>query len=182
MKIVQKKLYNGVEKKINRLGLSDLFKEIEDIIKKPDISIKKEKNSNGGAFVKEKLYEQFRSYPGWKEGSAGVIDWIKEIQFSDSQKIRVGVEVQVSARSDLVIRDFVHLGRDFRTGEIDIGVIILPSDDFAYYLTDRAPSLKEAIGYIEVDFRTLMDYPIIIYAIENDGWSETPLPKKKTRH
>jgi len=37
------------------------------------------------------------------------------------------VEIQVSARSDMLIRDFVRLRNSLQQGEIDVGFIVVPS-------------------------------------------------------
>ena len=54
------------------------------------------------------------------------------------------------------------------------------ADSFEYYLTDRVANFSYAIKYAEEELREAKTYPIIIIAIENDGFSETALPKKRT--
>jgi hypothetical protein len=91
----------------------------------------------------------------------------------------MGVEIQVSARSDMLIRDIVHLRNSLQQGEIDIGVIVVPSDRLQSFLTDRTPSLKDAVRYVEQEFKEATTFPIIIIAIEHDAPGKA-LPKKKT--
>ena len=55
----------------------------------------------------------------------------------------VGVEVQVSARSDLLVVDMIHLTAAFREGRLDAGVVIVPSDKLSRYLTDRFSDAKK---------------------------------------
>lgn len=91
----------------------------------------------------------------------------------------MGVEVQLSARSDMLIRDIVHLRNSLHQGEIDIGVIVVPSDRLQTFLTDRTPSLKDAIRYVEQEFKEATTFPIVRLAIEHDAPGKE-LPKKKT--
>lgn len=48
------------------------------------------------------------------------------------------------------------------------------------FLPDRTPSYRDAIRYVEQEFKEAMTFPIIIVAIEHDGPSDKPIPKKKT--
>lgn len=52
--------------------------------------------------------------------------------------------MQVSARSDLLVMDMIHLNAAFREGRIDVGLVIVPSDKLSKYLTDRAPCMSDA--------------------------------------
>jgi site-specific DNA-methyltransferase (adenine-specific) len=93
--------------------------------------------------------------------------------------VRMGVEIQVSARSDMLIRDVVHLRNSLQQGEIDIGIIVVPSVRLQSFLTDRTPSLKDALRYVEQEFKEATTFPIVIIAIEHDAPGKA-LPKKKT--
>ena len=83
------------------------------------------------------------------------------------------------SRSDLLIRDIVHLRNKLQEGYIDVGVIVVPSDHFQFYLVDRTPALKDARRYIEEEFKEAMTFPIVVIAVEYDGIGAA-LPKKKT--
>ena len=93
-------------------------------------------------------------------------------------RVCVGVEVQMSARSDLIFRDIVHFQKQLREGQIDVCVEILPSDEMSYYLTDRTPCFSDGVRV--VDEMLAHDLPIVLIAIGNDGWADAPLAKKKT--
>ena len=100
---------------------------------------------------------------GWKKTQVGGVDWVKDVVLKAGNQVAVaalGVEVQVSARSIMLYRDVSHLRESLRNAEIDVGVIAVPDDDLAYYLTDRTPSLKEAIETIR-DVKRLISVPII---------------------
>jgi hypothetical protein len=79
----------------------------------------------------------------------------------------VGVEIQVSARSDLLVMDMIHLNAAFRAGRLDVGVIIVPSDRLCRFLTDRGPSISDAKRHANV--ARLEDSPLVLFAIEHDG-------------
>ena len=59
-------------------------------------------------------------------------------------------------------------------------MIVVPSDDFAYLLTDRVASFSYAVRYVEQELREAQSYPIVLVAVEHDGYSNEALPKKLT--
>lgn len=88
----------------------------------------------------------------------------------------IEVEIQVSARSDLLIRDVIHLRDSLEHGAIDVGVIVVPSDRLGPYLTDRTPRMRDAVRTVrEARAESL---PLLVIAIEHDG-PGPPLPKQK---
>jgi hypothetical protein len=180
MKISKIKFYDGAKEKVCRLGLSHLFLELQEILLDTAIRLLPVKEANGAAYIRERLDERFLSAGDWEKTTSGGVDWIKRIRYNQTVLARMGVEIQVSARSDLLIRDIVHLRNSLQEGVIDIGVIVLPDDEMQIFLTDRTPSYRDAVRYIEKEFKEATTFPIVIMAIEHDGISDTPLPKKKT--
>ena len=47
-------------------------------------------------------------------------------------------------------------------------------------MTDRTPSLKDALRYIEGEFKEAVTFPIVVIAIEHDGLGAA-LPKKTNK-
>lgn len=180
MKITKIKFYDGAREKVCRLGLSHLFLELLDIVFSTPILLVPKREANGAAVVREALDFNFKAAGSWKKTTTGGVDWIKGVRFDQSVSVSLGVEVQVSSRSDLLIRDIVHLRNSLQEGSIDIGVIIVPSDLMQRFLTDRTPSYRDAVRYIEEEFREATTFPIAILAIEHDGTSNEPLPKRRT--
>ena len=177
-KIAEEFFYNGAEEKIRRLGLSLLIEELRQAVTSFDLAILEEKNENSGAVLREMIDAELEKQRDWKKRVAGGIDW-KRCQVINGINVCIGVEVQVSARSDLIIRDVVHLRREIIDGVIDLGIIVLPSDHLSYFLTNRAPSFsdgKRVVGEARAD-----DLPLMLIAIEHDGSSSKPLPKKRTK-
>jgi hypothetical protein len=78
----------------------------------------------------------------------------------------------------MLYRDVSHLRESLRDAKIDAGVIVVPDDDLAHYLTDRTPSLREAIETIR-DVKAT-DVPIRLLPIGMDSFGDQALPKKKT--
>lgn len=130
--------------------------------------------------VRELIDQSFLDCADWEQTKSGGIDWVKRIRYNDSILSRIGVEIQVSGRSDLLSRDIVHIRNELQDDKIDTGVIVVPSDDFAFYLTDRIATFSYAKKYIEEELREAKRFPICLMAIEHDGFSEEPLPKKRT--
>lgn len=139
-----------------------------------------EKDANGAAVIRKALDDRFDAAGEWNKQTTGGIDWIKRIRYNNSIISRMGVEVQVSARSDLLIRDIVHLRNSLQEGEIDVGIIIVPNNHLQLFLPDRTPSFKDALRYIEEEFKEAMTFPIIVIAIEHDGPGEA-LGKQKRK-
>jgi hypothetical protein len=179
MKISKMKFYGGAQDKISRLGLANLFLELQSIILDTTIELEERVEANGAAFIREKLDNGFENAGDWIKTTTGGIDWIKRYRYNSTFIVRLGVEVQVSARSDLLIRDIVHLRNSLQKAEIDAGVIVVPSDRLQPLLPDRTPSFKDAIRYIEDEFKEAMTFPIVVIAIEHDAAGK-PLPKKRS--
>lgn len=178
MKITHMRFYDGAKDKICRLGISRLFLELQQILLDTQVSLLEEKQANSAAVIRELIDESFDRAGGWTETKVGGIDRIKRLKFNETIISRMGVEVQVSARSDLLIRDMVHIRNSLQDGHIDVGVLVVPSDHLHNFLPDRTPSLRDAIRYVEVEFKEAADFPIVIVAIEHDGPGDA-LPKKK---
>lgn len=90
------------------------------------------------------------------------------------------MEIQVSGRSDLLARDIIHIRNSLQDSNIDVGVIVVPSDEFEFFLTDRVANFSYAVRYVERELREAQDYPMVLLAVEHDGYSDSPLPKKST--
>ena len=151
------------------------------ILNRVQIVVLKQKNANGAANIRERIDDSFKQAGGWKKTQVGGVDWVKEITLRAGSQVAVaalGVEVQVSGRSTMLYRDVSHLRESLRDAKIDAGVIVVPDDDLAYYLTDRTPSLREAIETI-TDVKA-NDVPIRLLPIGLDDFGDQPLPKKKT--
>jgi hypothetical protein len=90
----------------------------------------------------------------------------------------VGVEIQFSARSDLIVIDIIHLRKALVGGLIDVGVLVVPSDKLAVFMTDRGPKMADAKRHvIEANAEAL---PLILIAVEHDG-PGPPLAKQFKR-
>ena len=176
-RIVDEHAYNGVEAKIARLGLDALLQEIRSIVTGFTLLVEERVDSNGGAAVRKLLDGRFSSVRGWEKGSSGAADWTKS-KIINGTRLRVEVEIQDSARSDLLIRDVIHLRDSLEQGHTDVGVIVVPSDKFGGYLTDRAPRMKDATRTVQE--ARAEHLPLLILAIEHDGPGPR-LPKQKKR-
>jgi hypothetical protein len=179
MKITAVRYYGGAREKVCRLGLADLFLELQQIIFETPIDVLEAAEANGAAIIREALDAKFKAGSDWKQAKTGGIDWIKRIRYNATILARLGVEVQVSARSDLIIRDLVHLRNSLQKSEIDVGVIVVPSDRLQTFLTDRTPAFRDAVRYIEQEFKEAVNFPIILIGIEHDKAGQA-LPKKLT--
>jgi hypothetical protein len=176
-KIVENIWYDGAKERVQRLGLGSLVDEIIAIIEGFTLRVKEETDANGGAAVRKLIDAQFEKIGGWTKRTAGDIDWVK-CKIVNGTRVCVGVEVQFSARSDLIVVDMIHLNAAFRKGRIDVGVLLVPSDTLGKYLTDRGPKMADAKRHVEV--ARLDDSPLILFAVEHDGPGPA-LPKQAKR-
>jgi hypothetical protein len=181
MKITQIRYYDGAKEKICRLGLANLFLEIQDIFLSLDVALKEEKNANGGKELRVIIDRRFEEAGGWEKISSGGIDWKKRFRYNQTFSVQIGVEVQVSARSDLLVRDIVHLRNSIQAGEIDVGIIVVPSNKLSSFLPDRCPSFRDAVHYIEEEFKEATTIPLIVLAVEHDRAADVPFAKQKRR-
>jgi len=149
--------------------------EVRSIIEGFALLVKEEKDANGAATLRKLIDARFREAGGWRRRVAGSADWTKT-KVVNGTTLRVEVEVQVSARSDLLIRDVIHLRDSLEEGRIDVGLIVVPSDRLGPCLTDRTPRMRDAVRTVRE--ARAENLPLLLMAIEHDG-PGPPLPKQK---
>jgi len=175
-KITEEVAYNGFLAKVARLGLEPLVEEVRRALTNFALAISETRNANSAAVVREMIDNSFESIGGWTKTVSGDVDWEKKV-VSGSITTGIGVEVQVSGRSDLLAVDVIHLRRKIKDGVIDAGVIVVPNQTIGVFLTDRTPTIADAKRHIrEADFD---DSPILLIAFEHDGPGPV-LPKRIT--
>ena len=176
-KVTERTFFNGTNEKVDRLGLRRTWKQLENVLTGFDLRVAEQKDANGGAAVRELLDGRFQAVGGWENKQTGGVDWTK-CQTVNGTRVCLGVEVQFSARSDLLIVDVGHLRDEITAGQIDVGVIVVPSDKLAYFLTDRVARYTDAVKAIERARAT--DLPLAVLALEHDGPGPA-LKKRQTR-
>ncbi len=176
-KIVDQTFFNGTNEKLDRLGLRGLWPELQALLVGFELLVVKARDSNGGAAVRVMLDERFRAASGWKNKATGGVDWTK-CHTINGTRVCLGVEVQFSARSDLLIVDVGHLRDEIIEGRIDVGIIVVPSDKLAYFLTDRVARYTDAVKAVER--ARASDLPLAVLALEHDG-AGPALMKRQTR-
>lgn len=164
--------YDGFLAKAERLDLMPLIGEAERALLSFQLEIAESKFANGTKGIRQSIDNGFESVGGWQKSVSGRVDWRK----ANAKGASVGVEVQVSGRSDLLAVDVLHLKTDIASGIMDIGIIIVPDDRTSYFLTDRTPNFSTAIKHIELH---ASDLPIRVVAFSHDGIGP-PLAKMRT--
>jgi hypothetical protein len=167
-KITDEVPFGGALEKITRLGLTPLRDELQAILTGFQLLVLEERDANGGAAVRKMIDAEFatRAATGWKKAQTGAVDWTK-CRVINGTSLCIGVEIQVSARSDRLIIDLVHLRRDLTGGMIDVGFLVVPNDRLGPFLTDRAPRLADALRMVRE--ARVEDLPIVLVGIEHDG-------------
>jgi hypothetical protein len=146
-KIKSVKTYDGAENKMRRLGLQPLVEEVKHLVEATKILIEERKREgstsfNGAAAIRELLGATILETKTLEPKKAGDVDWSK-CKAVNSTRVCVGVE-QVPARSELLYKDILHLKNRIVTGDIDLGIIVVPSDRLQSFLPDRTPSISYA--------------------------------------
>jgi hypothetical protein len=172
--ISTEKEFDGAYKRIDRLGMRPILEELRSIVTGFPLLIQEKKHANGAAALRSIL--DLRFLPPWQKTASGGIDW-RRCEPINGATVCLGVEVQVSARSDMLIVDVTHLRDAVDEGEIDVGVIVVPDDDLSTFLVDRTPRYSYALEAIR---RSRAEHsPFLIWAIRHDGVGPA-LPKRQS--
>lgn len=164
--------YNGFLAKVERLELANYVQEAESTLTSFQLLIEETRHANGTKGIRQQIDENFAAISNWTKISVGGIDWTK----STDRGLSIGVEVQVSGRSDMLAVDILHLSQSLQEGRIDVGLIVVPDDGLSKFLTDRTPNLATAIKHVDQWGSAL---PIRIVAFSHDGIGPA-LPKART--
>lgn len=170
--IVTRLDYNGFVTKTQRLHLNPLVDEAENTLLSFTLMIEETQYANGTRGIRQSIDGSFMAIGGWTKTVVGGIDWQK----SGDLGAKLGVEVQVSGRSDMLAVDVMHFKEAINRGLIDAGLIIVPDDRLSRFLTDRTPNLATARRHVE---DRASDMPIRIVAFGHDGVGPA-LPKMIT--
>ena len=180
-RIVEERSFDGAENLIARLGLDELLKEVRTIVTGFPLNIEEKKDSNSAGAIRSMIDERFVAAGGWTQKKSGGVDWMKRQPINGRPRfISVGVEVQVSGRSDLVAVDLIHLRKQLLQGEIDLAVLIVPSDRLGRFITDRVATASQTKRHI--DMGHFEEMPFILMAIEHDGPGEAIKKKRYNYH
>lgn len=175
-RITERAPFDGAMERIARLGLQSLWEELEEILTGFDLRVTEARHANGGAEIRSILDDRFRQAGGWTNRGAGGVDWTK-CHAINGARVCLGVEIQLSARSDLLIVDVAHLRDDLAAGRIDAGIIVVPSNRLAVFLTDRVARFSDAVRAVER--ARAQDLPLAVLGLEHDG-PGPPLAKRRT--
>jgi len=173
-RIVEEQQYDGTDGRIARLGLGPLLDELRGILTGFSLLVREERDANGGAAVRKLLDSRFPS--SWAKIQTGDVDWTK-CHTVNGTRVCVGVEIQMSARSDLLVIDIIHLRKALERGLIDVGVLVVPSDRLGVYLTDRGPRMSDAKRHVRE--ARAEDLPLLLIALEHDGPGESLAKQRK---
>jgi hypothetical protein len=161
-------MFDGAKGLIDRLGLDELLNEVRAILQTFTLLVDERRDANGAGKVRRLIDDEFKKAEGWKQKKAGGIDWIKRQAINARPRyICVGVEIQVSGRSDLLSVDLIHLRTELLQGKIDLAVLVVPSDRLGGFLTDRVAKYSEAQRHMKMAHAEEM--PLVLMVIEHDG-------------
>jgi hypothetical protein len=130
------------------------------------LQVKEERDANGGAAVRRLIDGGFERAIGWTKKQTGDVDWTKRLVV-DGTRVCIGVEIQFSARSDLVVVDLIHLRKALTEGKVDVAMLVVPSDRLGVFLADRGPKIADARRHVRE--ARADDLPLLLIALEHDG-------------
>ena len=165
-RIVEEQAYDGVRERLERLGLTPLVDELRDLLQGFALLVMERRDANGGAAVRKLIDARFQSATGWTKKQTGDVDWTK-CHTVNGTRVCLGVEIQFSARSDLIVIDVIHLRKALTDGKIDAAVLVVPSDRLGVFLTDRGPKMADAKRHVRE--ARADDLPLLLIALEHDG-------------
>jgi hypothetical protein len=167
-RIVHDEPFDGATELIHRLGLDELLDEVRGILTSFPLLVEERRDANSAKAVRVLIDAQFKAAGGWTQKKSGGVDWIKQQAINGRPRhICIGVEIQVSGRSDMLSVDFIHLRTELLQGKIDLAVLVVPSDKLGNLLTDRVAKLSEAKRHIAM--ARAEEMPFVLIAIEHDG-------------
>jgi hypothetical protein len=108
--IVSEQAFDGAENLIGRLGLDELLAEVRSIVTGFELLIEEKRDGNSAGAVRAMIDGRFEAAEGGVQKKTGGVDWVKKQAVNGRPRfICMGVEIQVSGRSDLVAVDLLHL-------------------------------------------------------------------------
>lgn len=142
------------------------------------------KNCNGVVPIKEKCYAKLEEYYLWyrekpldylhnDQQKGGPIDVYKEFGLA-ADPFKVGLEFETGNISS-AHRSMNKLKVGLIKGELDMAMLIMPTKQLSYYLTDRVSNYEELQPY----FLHLEDSPFVVFGFDAEEYSSTAdlLPK-----
>jgi len=179
-KLVERAFFGGTEERLNRLGLINVWKELESILTNFQLRLDGRGKTNSDIVLRRLIDARFRSTGGWRGKRSNGANWTRCHKIRDVH-VCVGARIQlsVSAESDLLLVDLQYLRDEIAEGRIDVGVVVVPSDKLACFLTDGVVRYSDAVRAVE---RAQASYlPLAVLALEHDGLGPSPI-KGQPRH
>ncbi|MGH7848584.1 MAG: hypothetical protein ACREQW_25880 [Candidatus Binatia bacterium] len=153
--------------------------ELQGALTAFQLCLAEKEEANNGAAVGAVVDGRLRAVGGWVSSHKSGIQWTKSHEVKGTRVcIAVRVQFAVSAASDLLFIDLQYLCDEIIAGCIDIGVIVVPSNKLAYFLTDRVARYSDAVKAVER--ARASDLPLAVLALEHDGPGPA-LMKRQTR-
>ena len=168
-KLTERAFFGGTEERLNRLGLTNVWKELENILTNFQLCFDKRDDTDSEIVLRKLIDARFRSTSGWKGKRFGGVNWTRCHKIGEI-RVCLGAQIQlsVSAESDLLLVDLQYLRDEIAGGKIDVGVIVVPSDKLAYFLANGVVRYSDAVRAVE---RAQASYlPLVVLALEHDGF------------
>jgi hypothetical protein len=159
------------------LGLTGPLLELEEALLSAEFRFEDDAYNEDALRLNNVLDEALESRDGWEKPSADGVHWVKKWRYDQAVLACLGVKLEGASCGSALRDGIVHLRYAIIKGLIDVGVVVVPDDRLQVFLPDRTPSFKDAVRYIEEEFKEAMNYPFVIMAVEHDGPGDA-LPKQ----
>ena len=103
-KLTERAFFGGTEERVNRLGLINIWKELENILTNFQLCLDKRDDTDNEIVLRRLIDARFRSTSGWKGKRSGGVNWTRCHKIREV-RVCLGAQIQlsVSAESDLLL-------------------------------------------------------------------------------
>lgn len=173
-KITERKDYNGVLARIERPGLAPLIAELEEVLTGFPLLVKEEKDTNvAPPFASSSTSASTTPADGRSPRPAM---WIgSSVTPSTEPRSVSGSRSRCQHAAICSSWTSAIFATHSPKGVIYVGILVVPDDTLARFLTDRGPRFSDAVRHVRA--ARAEDFPLLLLGIHHDGPGE-PLAKQ----
>jgi hypothetical protein len=156
----QIRYFAGAEAKLHRLKLGPLLAGVEQRLQSSVVLLAESDRASNAIELQHQLGGLFAI----EKARGG--KWSSCRRIGDAE-LRLEFRMRISSRRQILYKDVLHLRYSLECGDVDLGVIIVPSDKLQRCLSSRTPSSSYAATVIRE--MSADCFPIVLIEIEHDG-------------
>ena len=169
--------FGGAREKLNRLGLKCIWNELENVLTDFELHSGNRNNITGRLSLRNLIDERFRSLVAWQLKRGGYWAGCHKI-YGIRAYLGVRMQFSVTPQSDRLFVDLQYLCDGIIRGQIDVGALVVPSDNPTSLPKGHVARYSDAVKAVER--ARASDLPLAVLALEHDGPGPA-LIKRQTR-